>query len=113
MDSTNGQSCESGHVVRNACNMINMNVVVLERLLADLEHALDAYRQDHGDFVVCGMPYSEVRARIPELLSGIAEGARRISASAALQQVLSTTGDAHTPERIYKPASTAITQESR
>jgi hypothetical protein len=91
--------------------MINMNVAVLDRLLADLERVLESYQQDHGDFVVCGMPYSEVRTRIPELLRGIAEGARRISASATLQRALSSNGNGHSPERVSKPASTAITPE--
>jgi hypothetical protein len=93
--------------------MINMNVVVLERLLADMEQTLDAYQQDHGDFVVCGMPYSEVRTRIPELLRGIAEGARRISASATLQEALSPSGNHHSPEGDRKPASSATSQESQ
>jgi hypothetical protein len=75
--------------------MINMNVVVLERLLTDLEDVLETYRQDHGDFAVCGMPYSEVCTRIPELLRGIAEGARRISAAAELRQALSSNGNGH------------------
>ncbi|HIJ78042.1 MAG: response regulator [Desulfobulbaceae bacterium] len=66
------------HEINNPNNFITMNAPLLHRAWEDFQPILEQHFQDHGDFLVSGIPYSEMREHIPELFSGILEGSKRI-----------------------------------
>jgi signal transduction histidine kinase len=45
----------------------------------DALKVLREYRQDHGDFSIGGIPFSEMEQHAPQLFEGITDGARRIN----------------------------------
>jgi PAS domain S-box-containing protein len=66
------------HEINNPNTFIMMNAPILRQAWEDLQPILNQYSELHNDFVVSGLPYSEMRDYIPELFSGILEGAERI-----------------------------------
>jgi signal transduction histidine kinase len=68
------------HEINNPNNFVMLNAPVLDDAFTSIMPILDETREARGDFLVAGLPYSEMREAIPSLLSGILEGARRISA---------------------------------
>jgi polar amino acid transport system substrate-binding protein len=68
------------HEINNPNNFVMLNAPVLDDAFNSIMPILDETREFSGDFLVAGLPYSEMREAIPSLLSGILEGARRISA---------------------------------
>ncbi|MDA8164856.1 MAG: PAS domain S-box protein [Desulfobacteraceae bacterium] len=66
------------HEINNPNTFIMMNAPILRRAWEDTQPLLDGHRERCGDFLVSGLPYSEMRGHIPELFSGITEGAERI-----------------------------------
>jgi signal transduction histidine kinase len=66
------------HEINNPNNFIMLNTPLLSETWESLRPILDAYHRENGDFLVGGLPYSEMRGNIPLLFSGIVEGAKRI-----------------------------------
>ncbi len=66
------------HEVNNPNNLIMFNTPMLSAAWNDILPILDRYRQETGDFSLAGLPYSEMRRAVPELLQGIADGSARI-----------------------------------
>ncbi len=66
------------HEISNPNNFIMLNIPLLARSWGDALPILDARYRAQGDFPLANVPYSEMRDHIPELLSAIEEGARRI-----------------------------------
>ena len=66
------------HEINNPNNFIMLNSPVLKDAWENALPILDEYYQENGDFVLGGMNYSEMRANIPALFSGITDGAKRI-----------------------------------
>ncbi|MFA6500047.1 MAG: ATP-binding protein, partial [Desulfurivibrionaceae bacterium] len=66
------------HEINNPNNFITMNAPILHRAWEDFLPILEAHYQEHGDFPVAGIPFSEMREHIPELFSGILDGSERI-----------------------------------
>lgn len=66
------------HEINNPNNFISLNANLLKDAWDSLMPVLERYRSEHGDFLAAGLPYSEMREEIPNLLSGIEAGARRI-----------------------------------
>ncbi len=66
------------HEINNPNNFITMNAPILHRAWEDFLPILEAHYQEHGDFSVAGIPFSEMREHIPELFSGILDGSERI-----------------------------------
>jgi PAS domain S-box-containing protein len=66
------------HEINNPNNSIVMNVPMLQRAWASIKPIMDAYMEERGDFIVGGLPYSEMQTLIPSLLEGIKGGAERI-----------------------------------
>lgn len=66
------------HEVNNPNNFILFNSTLLLDVWSDAVNILEGYFREHGEFSMGGLPFSEMRAVIPELLSGIADGSRRI-----------------------------------
>ena len=66
------------HEINNPNNFITMNAPILHRAWEDFLPILEEHCQEHGDFPVAGIPFSEMREHIPELFSGILDGSERI-----------------------------------
>ncbi len=66
------------HEINNPNNFILFNSTLLTDAWKDATLILEAYYREDGDFSLGGLPYSEMREVIPELLSGITDGSRRI-----------------------------------
>jgi len=66
------------HEINNPTSFITLNTPVLKEAWTDIVPILDGYYRDNGDFLVGGLPYSEMKDRIPELFEGVTEGASRI-----------------------------------
>ena len=67
------------HEINNPNNFIALNAPLLHRAWSDILPVLDRCLQREGDFQVAGLPFSEMRGHIPELLSGINSGSERIT----------------------------------
>jgi C4-dicarboxylate-specific signal transduction histidine kinase len=66
------------HEINNPNNFIMLNAPVLLDAFRDVLPILNDYYRDHGDFVVGGIAFSEMRESIPVLFSGILDGSKRI-----------------------------------
>lgn len=66
------------HEINNPNHLVRMSSSLLEQAWCDAIPVLDQYYEDQGDFLLGGLNYSEMRERIPLLLSRILEGSDRI-----------------------------------
>jgi PAS domain S-box-containing protein len=66
------------HEINNPNNFILFNTRLLTGAWEDIVRKFSDSRGEDIDFTVGGLPFSEMREIIPKLLSGIAEGSRRI-----------------------------------
>jgi PAS domain S-box-containing protein len=66
------------HEINNPNNFIMLNTPLLSEAWKGAMPILDEYYENHGDFVIGGMKYTEMRDSIPVLFSGISDGAKRI-----------------------------------
>jgi PAS domain S-box-containing protein len=66
------------HEINNPNNFIMMNAPILSKAWNNITPVLDSYYRENGDFIVAGIAYSQMRNRIPQLFTGIGEGAERI-----------------------------------
>lgn len=66
------------HEINNPNNFILFNSTLLADAWKDAAKILDGYYLENGDFSMGGLPFSEMKEVLPELLSGITEGSRRI-----------------------------------
>ncbi len=66
------------HEINNPNTYILMNSNNLTDIWKDLTPHLNKYVEHNGEFLLGGMPYSEVKSEIPPLISSIADGSERI-----------------------------------
>lgn len=66
------------HEVNNPNNFILFNSTLLFEAWQDALRVLAGYYSEHGEFLIGGLPFTEMRDVVPELISGIIEGSRRI-----------------------------------
>ncbi len=66
------------HEINNPNNFIMVNAEMLKRIGADLAPILKEEEQRKGDFILGGLPYSQLEESLPEMISAIDEGSRRI-----------------------------------
>ncbi|HUU28928.1 MAG TPA: PAS domain S-box protein [archaeon] len=66
------------HEINNPNQFIMVNAPMLKRAWENITPILDKYYEDNGDFMLAGISYKDMRDRIPNLFSGIYEGAQRI-----------------------------------
>jgi signal transduction histidine kinase len=71
------------HEVNNPATFIMLNAPILERVWSSIVPILDAHMRDTGDFKVGQMQYSQLKARMPSLVSNIRDGADRIKSIVA------------------------------
>jgi PAS domain S-box-containing protein len=68
------------HEINNPNNYIMANARLLSRAWHDAMKFLRQYYQENGEFVLGGIPFSELEAHSPELFEGIIDGTLRIDA---------------------------------
>lgn len=68
------------HEINNPNNYIMSNARVLSRAWQDALKFLRGYYRENGEFILGGIPFSELDAHSPELFEGIIDGTQRIDA---------------------------------
>jgi PAS domain S-box-containing protein len=66
------------HEVNNPNNFIMLNAPILKKAWENAMPILEKYYEENGDFILGGMPFSDMRDNIPALFSGISDGSKRI-----------------------------------
>ena len=66
------------HEINNPNTFIKSNSQLFSRIWKDVGPILEKYSRENGDFLLGGLPYSEVRTFAPEVIKGIDEGSKRI-----------------------------------
>jgi PAS domain S-box-containing protein len=66
------------HEINNPNNFIMLNTPLLLEAWESGKPILEEYFEKNGDFLIGGMPYTEMRENIPVLFSGILDGSKRI-----------------------------------
>jgi signal transduction histidine kinase len=66
------------HEINNPNSIIMLNTPMLHRAWESVRPILEAYHREHGDFMVAGLEYSEMREQVPILFDESEESARRI-----------------------------------
>ena len=66
------------HEINNPVNTIMLNASLLRDFVTDVLPMLDARCAAAGDFMAGGLPYSEMRASLTDLMQGILDGSERI-----------------------------------
>lgn len=67
------------HEINNPNNYMLLNSNNLAGVWNELRPRLDEYAKEKGDFLVSGLPYSELKEEVGDLISGISEGSERIN----------------------------------
>ncbi len=67
------------HEINNPNNFIMLSAPVLQEAWESIAPILEEYHREHGDFIVAGAPWTEMRKDILSLFSAINSGAERIS----------------------------------
>jgi len=68
-----------GHEINNPNNFIMLNAPLLKEAWQHVLPVLDEYYEKDRDFTIGSVRYTEMRDRIPRLLSGISDGSKRIN----------------------------------
>ena len=66
------------HEINNPNSFLTLNLPLLRDVWADALKVLDEYHEEHGDFVLGGIDFPELRGQLPPLLQGMIEGSARI-----------------------------------
>jgi C4-dicarboxylate-specific signal transduction histidine kinase len=66
------------HEINNPNNFIMLNIPVIEQVLKEAQPLFEKRYSEKGDFYIGKMRYSILREKIPNLLSGVLDGSRRI-----------------------------------
>lgn len=66
------------HEINNPNNFILSNAQFLTEIWPDISRVLERHVKEKKDFPVCKLRYSEVGALVPQMLTGLSEGANRI-----------------------------------
>ncbi|MFQ5465336.1 MAG: ATP-binding protein [Thermodesulfobacteriota bacterium] len=66
------------HEINNPNNFIMSNSALLLDAWGDTLKVLDSYWRENGDFLLGGLPFSEMKLVMEDLLTGICDGSRRI-----------------------------------
>jgi PAS domain S-box-containing protein len=81
------------HEINNPNNFIRTNSRQLASTWEDNRKILLEYYQEHGDFCLGGIPFSELDAYAPQLFAGILEGSNRIN------EIVKNLKDFYRPDR--------------
>lgn len=69
------------HEINNPNNFISFNIPILRDYLQEIITIVDHYAEEHRDYELFGMPYSEFRKDLFKLLNNIVHGSNRISST--------------------------------
>jgi len=67
------------HEINNPNNFILLNAKIFSRVWNDVMPILEEYYEEHGDFALAGMLYTQAHEKIGQLISGMSEGSQRIA----------------------------------
>jgi bacteriochlorophyll 4-vinyl reductase len=68
------------HEINNPISFVMLNGPILQKAWKGVKPILDEHCRANGDFQVANMPYTQLSERIPLLMSGITQGAKRVKA---------------------------------
>ena len=66
------------HEINNPNGLLLLDIPILKRAHGDAGEILEGHFREHGDFMLGGVPYSEMREEIPRILDEMQDGAQRI-----------------------------------
>ena len=66
------------HEINNPNNFIMLNSNIIKRIWNDMIPIVDKYYERNKNFMIRGLPYSEVKEEMKHIFSGLIEGANRI-----------------------------------
>ena len=66
------------HEINNPNNFIMLNAPLLKEVWDSVNPILERHYDEYGDFSTAGLPYSEMKDEVPNLLNGIETGSKRI-----------------------------------
>ncbi len=66
------------HEINNPNGLLLLDIPILKRVHEDAEEIFEERYQEVGDFMLGGVPYSEMRGEIPRILEEMQDGAQRI-----------------------------------
>jgi len=66
------------HEINNPNNFILLNGKMLSKVWKDIIPILEQYYENNGEFALAGIPYTNSKEKISQLISGISEGSVRI-----------------------------------
>lgn len=83
------------HEVNNPNNLIQINSTLLSEMWPDIRRVLDDYVElsNQNDLKLAGLPYEEMRDTVPELVTSIHNGSKRIQAIVENLKNFSRRGD--------------------
>ncbi len=67
------------HEINNPNQYISINALLLEDIWKDALAILARHQEEHGEFLLKGLPFDQAREAVPRLLNGLSEGSRRIT----------------------------------
>ncbi len=68
------------HEINNPNNAIMLNSPILFQAWLDVRPVLEEYLNENGEFLISGMPYSQFRSYVPDMLNDIQDSSGRIKA---------------------------------
>lgn len=66
------------HEINNPIGLILLNLPTISRANSDIVYILEEYYHKNGDFIMGGLPYSQMRREMPLLIEEMNEAAKRI-----------------------------------
>lgn len=66
------------HEINNPNGLLLLDIPILKRVHDDAEEILENFYREHGDFMLGGVAYSEMRSEIPRILDEMQDSAKRI-----------------------------------
>jgi PAS domain S-box-containing protein len=67
------------HEINNPINFIKASINFIDQAWIDALKVLREYNRDNGDFLIGGIPFSELEGQSPKLFAGILDGLKRIN----------------------------------
>ncbi|GAB7022032.1 PAS domain-containing sensor histidine kinase [Salidesulfovibrio brasiliensis] len=67
------------HEINNPASHLSLNLPLLRDVWRDALHLMDEFAEDHGEFLLGGLQYGEVREQLPYLMQEMIDATGRIS----------------------------------
>ncbi|HEY3307662.1 MAG TPA: PAS domain S-box protein, partial [Desulfuromonadaceae bacterium] len=67
------------HEINNPNQYISLNASILAGIWKDASAVLSKYHQEHGEFLLKGLSFTQAQETVPRLLTGVTEGSARIN----------------------------------